>query len=306
MDISTVSTGTPFYVQYPFQANTDYYIVVDNNISIWNIAQNTTTSAFPYTSTDINLTGGLYYGTTDNTTVYVFTSIQAQLPALTGTITKTISPSLLKKWGNAKWTQTVPTNTTVVCDILSSANVVLKSNITSIADISDLSISTYTSLKIKWTLTRVAITDTSPTVSVPSITWEGDIIVLPQRYTPSDVVLLSAPAERGASTSSLPGTIVKSFKTVYSGMFRIKGQIKTSNPSYAVSLMVTDINGTSIGGTASTYSSSYINFSVDTTVEMSAGSTICVRIYNTTVATYISNATLCGTLTNAINTVVQN
>jgi hypothetical protein len=91
----------------------------------------------------------------------------------TGTVTKTYTPSDLKKWGNAKWEQTKPTNTNIVCDVLSLADATLKSNVTSIADLSDIDISNYPSLKLRWTLTRTATSDTSPTVSNPSVTWEG-------------------------------------------------------------------------------------------------------------------------------------
>ena len=49
----------------------------------------------------------------------------------------------------------------------------LKSNVASIADLSDIDATTYPSLKTRWTLTRNSITDESPTVSDPSWTWEG-------------------------------------------------------------------------------------------------------------------------------------
>ncbi|MBV7275458.1 hypothetical protein JMF89_05530 [Clostridiaceae bacterium UIB06] len=55
------------------------------------------------------------------------------------------------------------------------AEIKLKSNVTSIADLSDIDITQYQSLNVKWTLTRVNTTDTSPTVGNPSVTWEGKL-----------------------------------------------------------------------------------------------------------------------------------
>ncbi|AKA69818.1 hypothetical protein [Clostridium scatologenes] len=48
----------------------------------------------------------------------------------------------------------------------------LKSNVTSIADLSDIDIIANSSLKIRWTLSRNSVNDTSPTVSNASVTWE--------------------------------------------------------------------------------------------------------------------------------------
>ncbi|AWI04070.1 phage tail protein [Clostridium drakei] len=94
--------------------------------------------------------------------------------ATTGTAIKTVTPSDLKKWGNIKWTQTTPTNTSVRCDVWNSAGTtVLKSNVTSIADLSDIDITANPSIKIKWILNRNSVSDTSPTVSNASVTWEG-------------------------------------------------------------------------------------------------------------------------------------
>jgi hypothetical protein len=50
---------------------------------------------------------------------------------------------------------------------------ILKSNISSIGDISDISVSTYPSINVLYILTRNSITDSTPTLSTPSVTWEG-------------------------------------------------------------------------------------------------------------------------------------
>lgn len=51
---------------------------------------------------------------------------------------------------------------------------ILKSNITSIADLSDIDITQYPSLALRWTLSRNSVEDSSPTVSDVSVTWEGN------------------------------------------------------------------------------------------------------------------------------------
>ena len=103
--------------------------------------------------------------------------------ALTGTVTKTYTPSDLKKWGNAKWTQNTPANTSVVCDVLDASSNVLKSAVTSIADLSDIDITTYPSLKLRWTLSRNSVSDESPTASMPSVTWEGQDLTYDSAHT---------------------------------------------------------------------------------------------------------------------------
>lgn len=99
--------------------------------------------------------------------------LQIGAPAVLGTATKTYTPSNLKKWGNVKWTQETPANTSVVCDVLDASDNVLKAGITAIADISDIDTTQYPLLNLRWTLLRNSTEDESPTVSAPSITWEG-------------------------------------------------------------------------------------------------------------------------------------
>ena len=99
--------------------------------------------------------------------------INADIANTIGTVTKTITPSDLKTWGNLKWTQNTPVNTSVVCDVLDALDNVLKAGVTSITDIPDIDITTHPSLKIRWTLTRNSVEDETPTVSDQSVTWEG-------------------------------------------------------------------------------------------------------------------------------------
>ncbi|MTV47773.1 hypothetical protein GJ688_02090 [Heliobacillus mobilis] len=322
-DISSVSNGGSVTVSVSLQANVVYRIVVDGNGAGYTCGYLTNTT-MPSAS-DIVVVAGYSGNGTNNTTIYAIKSITIIKSVTSGTVTKTVTPSDIKKWGNLKWTQTKPTNTNVVCDVLDPVSLVncipimtgpttpsgvasassnssvafyvfdgnwttgvangftfpsgvltgwiqyqfqtakrittytiasnsagstsapknwtlkgsndgtnftvidtvtnstgwadyekrtfvvdtpgnytyyrvditanngdatytrvgeiemyqdmtvLKSNITSIADLSDLSITTYPSLTLRWTLTRNSTSDTSPTVSNPSITWEGDL-----------------------------------------------------------------------------------------------------------------------------------
>ena len=160
---------------YSFNANTDYYVSIDNQGSSYNTGTWGTVT-FPYNSTDLNVTGGLLANSNDTSNVYVFKTITALLPSLTGTVTKTYTPSDLEKWGNAKWTQTtVASGSTVTCNVYKSdGTTLLLSNVTSIGDLSSIDIVANPTIVIKWTLTRLLATDTSPTVSNPSVTWEGE------------------------------------------------------------------------------------------------------------------------------------
>lgn len=175
LDITGIIAGQYFDIMYDFVANTDYYIVCDNNGSSFTMGFNSPT--FPINSTKFNITSG--YSSNADTTSYapIFISLALITDTnISGTVTKTITPSDIKKWGNAKWTQTTPTNTSVVCDILKSdGTTVLKSNVASIADLSDIDITANPTIKVKWTLTRNTVNDTSPTVKDVSVTWEGKL-----------------------------------------------------------------------------------------------------------------------------------
>jgi hypothetical protein len=52
-------------------------------------------------------------------------------------------------------------------------NAVLKSNVASLSILSDINISTYTSIRARWNLSRTSTTDSTPILSNTSVTWEG-------------------------------------------------------------------------------------------------------------------------------------
>lgn len=326
---NTFSQKTSAPLAKYFMSAIDTKIYAQNNTGTWPIyVYDTNTNTWDTTSTPLAVSGSqggvtlsatvgrkIYSRTTvaPNYKIYIYTQ---DVNNLSGTVTKTITPSDLKKWGNLKWTQTIPTNTNVVCDILDNSHqdaiptmtsnilpsgvtfasteqtpaymcfdnnlstvwsasattgyvgyqfptailsngysitavsstlvtrspknwtfegsndgsnwtvlqtvtnqtgwgvseerqfnfgnnvsykyyrlnvtsnngdtlylqiaelkifptTVLKSNVTSIADLSDIDIETYPSVRTQWTLTRNSITDTSPSVNDPSWTWEG-------------------------------------------------------------------------------------------------------------------------------------
>ena len=159
-------------VPYSFSASNDYYILADNNGLVYTASNASVT--YPFNSIDVNVVGGIA-GTTDlTTTTYNIASVTAQLPTTTGTVIKSFSPSDIDVYGNLKYTQVLNTNNTIVCDVLKADGItVLKPNVSSMVDLSTVDKIANPTIKVRWTLSRIAITDASPTVSIPSVTWEG-------------------------------------------------------------------------------------------------------------------------------------
>lgn len=153
-----------------------------------------------------------------------------------GTVTKTITPSDLKKWGNLKWTQTTPENTSVVCDVLDASNNVLKAGVTSVADLTDINISQYPSIKTRWTLTRDSVEDESPTVSNPSWTWEG--------AKPKGVQIASGTWSDTTTSVTANGTYTK---TIPLGFLATRGRLTAKAFSRGVFISFTTVNTKSIG-----------------------------------------------------------
>jgi len=110
-------SGVSGSIDYNFVAGTDYYIDVDNNGANYAISNAVVT--YPINGVMLNVTASDSGGTNDVNN-FNFNSISASTKSLNGTVTKTITPSDLKKWGNAKWDQSTPANTSVVCDVLSN------------------------------------------------------------------------------------------------------------------------------------------------------------------------------------------
>jgi len=193
MDVTGLTTAT---IPYSFNANTDYYIVLDNTGSSFLISYVTSGVSFPYNSTDINITGGVM-GTNDQTSyVYGFTSIIALKNALTGTAIKTHAPTDIAKWGNVKVkAANLGANNSATVTVKSSSNVQLKAPVTLVngdnyIDISNINPSTYASLKGVITLSRNSTGDASPTISNFSVTREGSIGIVNKgiimQYTATD------------------------------------------------------------------------------------------------------------------------
>lgn len=156
----------------------EYYLVLDAGGSSYTQASYST-SSFPYTSTDIYVTGA-YIGASGKQTISItnFLSIKVYSPS-SGTVTKTYAPSDLKKWGNAKIkVLNLSANNSATATIKSSSDVQLKAPVTLVngdnyIDILDIDSITYPVLKLVITENRNTVNDISPTVLNPSVTWEG-------------------------------------------------------------------------------------------------------------------------------------
>lgn len=91
---------------------------------------------------------------------------------LVGTVVKYLNEIAADKMGNIKFNAYAPAGTTVVCDILDNGTPI-RTNVTSIHDISDLNLATYPNLQVMFTLTRSAITSPEPYVNKFSATFEA-------------------------------------------------------------------------------------------------------------------------------------
>lgn len=180
--IATVDVAaSPIRLSAELQANTNYRVVVDANGGSYTQAWLNTGVSYPYTSLDGNITAAVTNGTQETTVARNIKSISAAIiPTTSGTVTKTITPSDLKKWGNLKITLSnddVNNSATVTIKDASGDNVLIAAttlvNGLNLIDLSSISVSSYPSLKTVFILTRNAVSDTSPTVSLPSWTWEG-------------------------------------------------------------------------------------------------------------------------------------
>jgi len=151
----TAGTGT-------FDGSNYYSLFTSNTSTVANSFAISTTNSWSsktdYTTRDFNFSNFIYISKPKQTS---------------GNVVKTYTPQDLTQWANLKFTKTTPTNTSVTCDVLDNNNNVLKSNVTSIADLSDIDVTTYPTVKVKWTLTRNATSDTTPKVYAPSITFEA-------------------------------------------------------------------------------------------------------------------------------------
>lgn len=105
-------------ISYSLAASTDYYVVVDAVGSTQYTYVDYTSATYPINGSQFNITAG-YNGSSDMVSDgYNFSAITSAIQTTSGTVTKTNTPSDLKKYGNLKWTQTTPAaGSSVVCDI---------------------------------------------------------------------------------------------------------------------------------------------------------------------------------------------
>lgn len=153
--------------------------------------------------------------------------INCSFNAITGTATKTYTPTKIKKWGNLKITAAnLGANNSATVMVKSNADVQLKAPITlangdNCIDISDIDSSTYPSLKVVFTLNRNSVSDTSPTISDVSVTYEGktggiyfttgtvsDQAIIPQTPGYKNYLYFVSPMSGSQSSSSYSGSYV--------------------------------------------------------------------------------------------------
>lgn len=145
------------------------YYIDNTNVDVQTNANLIYTTDAWNTITDSNSNGDLTY------------KLNYSVNATSGTATKTVAPSDIKKWGNVKFNLNIPTDTNVAClatyinETTSSAT---QRNIPCIngdnlIDLSSVSAISFPKIQLTWTLSRNSISDPSPTVSNASVTWEG-------------------------------------------------------------------------------------------------------------------------------------
>jgi hypothetical protein len=198
--------------------------------------------SYPINGTELNMIAGYASGTDQNGNAANIVSITASVNSTTGTATIPLTPSDLKKWGNVKFDATFPVGGSVKCAILDSSNNVLKADVTATAgtnylDISDISATTYPSIKAKVTLNRVSTSDTTPSIkeSTFSVTQE-------RKLTYSDGAWEKvAETTLGAATAQVDFT---SLSTTYKG-FKIQWSVKSSSTSSTRNMVIkfNDITG---------------------------------------------------------------
>ena len=144
----------------------------------------------------------------------------------------------------------------------------LKSNVTSIADLSDIDPTVYPSIQERWTLSRNSVSDASPTVSEPSVTWEGGSeVIQPTKIMSADYVNSSTVQNqyytavdvtngKGKITrisANLPGgnnhsSSISVRVTIDGSVFNLQNSALTTNPSRGISAR--SATSTSYDGTA--------------------------------------------------------
>jgi hypothetical protein len=126
-----------------------------------------------------------------------FTDDITSVAPTSGSAVKTINPIDVQKWLNAKYTLTAgTTGSTVTCKLLSAADAEINADVSSLEDLSSVSVATYPSVKLKFEITRVASGDTSPQVTFPSLTWEGT------KYLTATATYDQASLSAGSQTST--------------------------------------------------------------------------------------------------------
>lgn len=266
-----IDSSNKIFIYWGGSNNTGYsqirYTSSTDNGSTWASTTNLTTSSTNKSYLSICLTintftnpvmvwlegtGTLTFYGNASFTQYTYETIVKKIiltpEATSGTAIKTFTPYDLATWGNVEFDKATPTNTTLQLDILSNANNVIKSNVTSVGDLSDISVSTHPTIKARWTLTRTANTISTPFFGSPSLTWEGmsrfrEKIIDTTLTFPASSVTLTIPE----GNSFFTVIVIASNTTSASSPSFIINNDTSANYSYVVNAIKRDATTTLIG-----------------------------------------------------------
>lgn len=182
---SAAFTSNIATLEYDFQSGTTYYIVFATGTSATGTENRAIQiySTGTLISTHVTLGGSFTYPPATVTTftpqgsvsnVYGISKIEGiyDYSAITGYAEKLIKPYDLKAWGVVDFILAIGGGTATV-SILSPADAVLKSGLTTLTDFSDIDITSYPQVKVRFNLSRATILTTSPTFSKPIITYKA-------------------------------------------------------------------------------------------------------------------------------------
>lgn len=160
--------------------NTTYYVgVLYTTTGSMGAITSTQNNHYPVNLSGLSIDAGLWNSsdTTQNWIGLRQLEVECYELETSGYAEKLIKPHELKSWGFLDFIRTVGGGTATV-SILSESNVVIKSNITSPQDISDIDSVTYPIIKLRFNLSRTDLTQTSPTFSKPQITYKAaDVLI---------------------------------------------------------------------------------------------------------------------------------
>lgn len=157
---ASISSGT-FLIEHELSAGTSYYLVADAGGSSYTEGQ-VDPASFPYNSSDVDIVGGIYNGTTEHTAYASnIKSVTSWKTYLSGSATiEWPAPTDIEGWDLATYQRTLDGETATI-DVLDGSDTVLFSDISQNFDISTVAAST--NVKLRVNLSR-STTSNNPTL----------------------------------------------------------------------------------------------------------------------------------------------